>query len=88
MSSLDDRYVSKAKRLVYEQFPEMSGAKPSVSEKRSQGKSTGQGQQTVKTRYVLTFEKDVALPGGSELKRLVRVTMDDVGEVIRLTSSK
>lgn len=88
MAGLDERYVSKAKRLVFEQFPEMSGAKPSVSEKQSQGKSKAREQQTVKTRYVLTFEKDVALPGGSKLKRLVRVTMDDAGEVIRLTSSK
>ncbi len=88
MSGLDDRYVSKAKRLVYEKFPEMTGSRPSVSEKRSQRKSKDQGQQTAGARYVLTFEKKVALPGGSELKRLVRVTMDASGEVIRLTDSK
>ena len=88
MAKLDDRHVAKAKRLVSEKFPEMSGAKPSVSEKRSQSKRPGKGDQAVKTRYVLTFEKNVSLPGGSELKRLVRVTMDDAGEVLRLTSSK
>jgi hypothetical protein len=88
VAGLDDRHVAKAKRLVSEKFPEMAGAKPSVSEKRSQSKGTARGEKGVKTRYVLTFEKDISLPGGSELKRLVRVTMDDTGEVIRLTSSK
>ncbi len=39
-------------------------------------------------RYVITFEKDVCLPGGHSLKRLVRVTMDRSGEVVRITSSK
>jgi hypothetical protein len=74
VAGLDERHVAKAKRLV--------------SEKATQSKGTLKGEQSVKTRYVLTFEKDVVLPGGSELKRLVRVTMDDTGEVIRLTSSK
>lgn len=88
MAGLDERHVAKAKRLVSEKFPEMVDTKPSVSEKATQSKGTLKGEQSVKTRYVLTFEKDVVLPGGSELKRLVRVTMDDTGEVIRLTSSK
>jgi hypothetical protein len=85
---LDERHVAKAKRLVSDKFPEMADTKPSVSEKRVQSKGRLEGEQEVKKRYVLTFEKDVSLPGGNALKRLVRVTMDDTGEVIRLTSSK
>ncbi len=88
MAGLDDRHVAKAKRLVFEKFPEMAGAKPSVSEKRSQSKGKLGGDQKARTRYILTFEKDVHLPGGSRLKRLVRVTMDNTGEVIKLSSSK
>lgn len=88
MAELDKRHVVKAKRLVSEKFPEMADTKPSVSEKRVQSKGTLEGEQRARTRYVLTFEKDVSLPGGNELKRLVRVTMDDTGDVIRLTSSK
>lgn len=88
MAELDERHVAKAKRLVSEKFPEMADTKPAVSEKRVQSKGTLEGEQNAKPRYVLTFEKDVSLPGGNELKRLVRVTMDDNGEVIRLTSSK
>lgn len=88
MAELDKRHVVKAKRLVSEKFPEMADTRPSVSEKRVQSKGALEGEQNAKTRYVVAFEKNVPLPGGNELKRLVRVTMDDTGEVIRLTSSK
>lgn len=88
MARLDDRHIAKAKRLVSEKFPEMVGAKPSVSRKCSQCKGAAGEVHSAKTRYVLTFERDVSLPGGSELKRLVRVTMDDSGEIVRFSSSK
>ncbi|MEA3377563.1 MAG: hypothetical protein R6X31_13295 [Anaerolineae bacterium] len=88
MAGLDERHIAKAKRLVAEKFPEMAGAKPSVSRKRLQCKGTAEGAHSAETRYVLTFERDVFLPGGSEMKRLVRVTMDDSGEIIRFSSSK
>lgn len=88
MAGLDNRCVAEARRLVYQKFPDMAGAKPSVAQRRFQSKARAGNQDSAKTRYVLTFEKDVALPGGSKLKRRVRVTMDDAGEVIKLTSSK
>ncbi len=93
MGGLDDRYIDKAKKLVTETFPEMVDTEPSVSEKRSHGKRMGRSiahspSPGRRGHYVLTFEKDVSLPGGQSLKRLVRVTMDQSGEVVKLTSSK
>jgi hypothetical protein len=100
VTEIEDRYVEKARELVLEKFPEMVGAKPSVGEKRSGlalGKGPGRSSNSSAGserrarslgRYVLTFEKDVPLPGGHTLKRLVRVTMDESGEVVKLTSSK
>ncbi len=88
MAGLDNRCVAKAKRLVYQKFPEMAGAKPSVAQRRFRSKARAGNQDSVTTRYVVTFQKDVALPGGKKLKRRVRVTMDGAGEVIKLTSSK
>jgi hypothetical protein len=112
MSDLDDRYVAKAKKLVFEKFPEMDGTRPSVSKKMPQGKGLEARQDSVSSstgpsaghrgepvepqgcsrdprkRYVVTFEKDLPLPGGGKMKRLVRVTMDEAGEVLRLASSK
>jgi hypothetical protein len=104
MADVDDRYIAKAKKLVFERFPEMDGIKPSVSTKMSQSKemlagqpsstsppgpSAGSGRSSgCPARYVLTFERDVSLPGGGKMKRLVRLTMDEAGEVLRLSSSK
>lgn len=88
MAKLDDRHVSKAKKLVFQKFPEMAGAQPTVAEKRFQSKARSGAEEGVQRRYVVTFEKDVSLPGGSQMKRRVRVTMDDTGDVLRLTSSK
>jgi hypothetical protein len=112
MGELYDQYVSKAKELVFAKFPEMDGAKPSVSKRDPQGKGLVAVQQTIGSsvgsltgdygepvepqggnsgcppRYVVTFEREVPLPGGGRMKRLVRVTMDETGEVLRLASSK
>lgn len=93
MTAMDDRHIAKAKKLVLERYPEMAGAEPSVSKKRSQSKglaprSSRSGGSERRGHYLLTFEKDVSLPGGHRMKRLVRVTMDESGEVIKLTSSK
>jgi hypothetical protein len=112
MAELNDRYVTKAKELVFAKFPEMDGAKPSVSKRVSEGKGLVAVRQSIGSstgpwadnhgepveqrggnsgnfaRYVVTFERDVPLPGGGKMKRLVRVTMDEAGEVLRLASSK
>jgi hypothetical protein len=104
MAHIDDRYVAKAKELVFEKFPEMDGIKPSVSEESSRSKelsarqlgsrsstspSVGSGRSSgCCAHYVVTFERDVPLPDGGKMKRLVRVTMDEAGDVLRFTSSK
>ncbi len=88
MTKLDKRHVAKAKKLVFDKFPEMDGARASVDAKRFQSKGSAGSGEGIKTRYVVTFRKDISLPEGGELRRLVRVTMDGDGEVIRLTSSK
>lgn len=93
MADIKDRYVKKAKNLVRDKFPEMSDVEPSLTRKRSQskgrsGRSRSTGGENCSSRYVLTFKKEVSLPGGSKLKRTVRVTLDESGEVVKLTSSK
>lgn len=93
MANKKTGHVKKAKRIVRDKFPEMAGVEPSLSKKRAHGKALGPksgssaGSEGV-GHYVLTFEKDVSLPGGRRLKRLVRVTMNESGEVVKLTSSK
>jgi hypothetical protein len=83
LSELEPRYISNAKEAVHEQFPEMAGVEPTVSRKAH---SKGGGGS--KSLYVLTFKKSISLQGGGHLMRSVRVTMDQTGEIIKLTSSR
>jgi hypothetical protein len=92
VGDIKKKCVSQAKRLVREKFPEMAGVEPSLKKKRAVGKGIGRKSDgpngTSTAHYVVTFEKDVSLPGGGSLKRMVRVTVDETGEVVKLTSSK
>lgn len=92
MADTKKRCISKAKRLVREKFPEMAGVEPSLTKKRMVSKGLGRKSSgpdgSSMEHYVVTFEKDVSLPGGGSLKRMVRVTVDETGEVVKLTSSK
>jgi hypothetical protein len=84
LSELASEHVAKAKRLVRAEFPEMAGAEPAITEKCAHGK----GGQGGKSTFVLTFQKHIPLPDGGRLARVVRVTMGQKGEVIKLSTSK
>jgi hypothetical protein len=84
LSELAAEHVAKAKRIVCAEFPEMAGAEPAISEKSVPGKGDRGGGSV----FVLTFQKNIPLPGGGRLTRVVRATMGQTGEVIKLSSSK
>jgi hypothetical protein len=70
--------------MVRAEFPEMADAEPAISEKSVHSKG-GRGGKSV---FVLTFRKSIPLQDGERLRRVVRVTMGQTGEVIKLSSSK
>lgn len=84
MPKLIPKYVSKAKETVRKKFPEMTGIKPTVSARKA-GSKGGKGTETL---YVLTFQKSILLEDGGHLMRVVRITMDQRGKIIKLTTSK
>jgi hypothetical protein len=84
LPSIDTTYVARAKRAVRREFPEMAGAEPTVSTRKGHSKSASGAD----THYIMTFKKKVPLPGGKSIGRTVRVTMDQAGEIVKLTSSK
>jgi len=84
LSELDPQYISKAKEIVHEKFPEMAGTEPTVSTRKAHSK----GGAGIETLYVLTFQADISLQDGGRLMRAVRVTMDQTGEIIKIISSK
>ena len=83
MSELGTKYIAKAKKLVRAEFPEMTGVEPTISPQKASNK-----RGTDNPIVVLTFKKSISLQDGGHLTRAVRVTMDQTGEVIKLSSSK
>jgi hypothetical protein len=76
---VDRDSISKINQKVIKQFPEMSGKKPIVSrESLSNGTF----------RYLLVYRGEAILPGGRTLARIVRVTADDRGRILRMSTSK
>ncbi len=81
MPKLDPKSIARAKKAAREAAPEMADVEPTISTRVAHGKSGA-------TVHILTFQKKVALPDGVCLKRVVRVTMDERGEIIKVSSSK
>ena len=71
--------VSRISRQVVRTFPEMDGVSPTV---RPQGAGAGNDV------YLLTFKGRVSLPGGKTMSRIVRVTADAGGRIIRISTSR
>ena len=84
MPKVDAKYVARAKRAVRREFPEMAGAEPTVATRKGHSKSPSGAD----TRYIMTFKKRVPLPGGKSIARTVRITMNQAGKIVKLTSSK
>jgi len=81
VSRLDQKFITRAKKAAREAAPEMAGVEPSISTRVAHGKSGA-------TVHILTFQKEMRLPDGARLKRVVRVTMDEQGEILKVSSSK
>jgi hypothetical protein len=71
--SLDGAVLEKINQRVFREYPEMRGARPAVS-------SAG-------PHYLLVYKAKVQTPAG-EMSRVVRVTADERGRVVRISTSK
>ena len=84
MPALNEKHIAKARRAVRETYPELAGAEPKVITRKTQSKGKG----CPKTVHVVSFSKRISLPGGGHMTRAVRVTMDQMGEIVKISSSK
>jgi hypothetical protein len=68
--------VEAAKRAVLDRYPDMAGMKCTSEATPAAGK------------YIVTARRDMRTADGRVLPRIVRVTVDDSGHVLRISSSK
>lgn len=81
MAELASRHIANTKRKVYSQFPELRGTEPEISARPTAGKA-GPGI------FTLTFRGELPLPDGRSLTRVVRATVNQDGDILKITSSR
>ena len=72
---MDESAKSHVCSAVYRQFPEMRGEHPSVKVMPGE-------------KYLLTFHGKGQTPDGKIISRTVRVTADEKGHVLKLSTSR
>ncbi len=68
--------VEAARRAVLERYPDMAGMRCTAESAPSPGK------------YIVTATRSASTSDGRSLQRIVRVTLDASGRVLRLSTSK
>jgi len=94
--------IESIKRLVASRFPEMQGVEPDLAEettaldgalagkvlkRRPQSTPKGAGRVVERKIFVASFSRHVAA-GDRKVERVVRITFDERGEVLKIVTSK
>jgi hypothetical protein len=74
---MDKGAVNRVCKQVTRSFPEMKKVRPSVKQAKGKGSS-----------FVLTFKGKVDLPNGKTMNRVVRVTANERGAILRMSTSR
>jgi hypothetical protein len=74
--SVPGAIIQAARRAILQQFPDMDGMS-----------LTGM-PAPVAGKYIVTAEKAVGTADGRSLRRIVRVTVDEDGTVLKISASK
>jgi hypothetical protein len=75
---MDADAIERVTREVVRTYAEMRGATPTVRRET----------QAPTEQYALTYKAKVNLPGGKSMTRIVRVTADARGRVLRISTSR
>lgn len=72
---MDSAVINKINKEVFKKHPQMAGTNPRVS------------QQT-DNRYLLLYTRKLEIAAGRSMEQTVRVTVDQQGNVLRMSTSK
>jgi hypothetical protein len=72
---MDSTVISKVNKEVYKRHPQMAGTSPKVS-------------QLTDNRYLLLYTRKLEIAAGRSMEQTIRVTVDQLGNVLRMSASK
>jgi hypothetical protein len=76
---MNDKYLKSISSKISRQFPEVAKSKPKVQRQS--------GQKSTPT-YLITYRGKAQTADGKTINRVVRVTADDGGKIIKITTSR
>jgi hypothetical protein len=79
---MDDRQLKSISSKVSRKFPEVSGARPQVK-RQSSPKS-----KSSPATYLITYRGKSKTADGKSITRIVRVTANDTGKIIKMSTSR
>lgn len=91
---INKKTVNRIKRMVSKQFPEFKGIDPKILERKVKPQSAIYRKLSLGTPKILRkvfrlkFEKKVTTADEMEIDRILTVTLNEAGEIIKITESR
>lgn len=75
---MNPKHMNAISNQITRKFPELSGARPKVTQQKSAQSSN----------FLLTYSGKAEGPGGKSIKRTVRVVASDIGKILKVSTSR
>jgi Tfp pilus assembly protein PilX len=79
---MNDKQLKSISSKVSRQFPEMAGSQPKVK------RQSTQKSKSSPSTYLITYRGKAKTADGKSIPRIVRVTANDSGKIIKISTSR
>ncbi len=79
---MNDKQLESISSKVSRQFPEVAGTQPKVR------RQSGQKSKSSASTYLITYRGKSITADGKSITRIVRVTANDNGKIIKISTSR
>jgi len=79
---MDEKQLQTITSKVARKFPEVAGVKPQVKRQSSQNSKSSPAT------YLITYRGKSKTADGKSITRIVRVTTDDSGKILKMSTSR
>jgi len=75
---MDDNILEAVSKEVYKRFPAVSGSRPKVQNSAKSGEGN----------HVLVYRSNATTSDGKKISQIIRVTINDRGKILKISSSR
>lgn len=79
---MKDKNIKTISSKISRQFPEVAGSQPKVQ------RQTSKSSKSSSLTYLLTYRGKAITADGKSINRIVRVTADESGKIIKISTSR